>query len=239
MGDQVGDVYQLKGGIERYLKAFPDGGMWRGKNFVFDKREAVGVDCPDGDGGVVRKKAKSEKCGVDDDDDNNDNNRATAKCCICDKAWDRYIGKKKCVTCGVPVLVCDSCMTQKPDKTPGMELKMRCPLCVEEGITVLASQIEFTNNGIKGKRRHDAVTEKPVSLSRTTTGGGNDNDSELNHNDDSNKSSKAAGSVLKWGGGHAQQKKQRKKMNRTPCRFGSECIRKDCFFFHPDRHGHE
>lgn len=31
MGSEVEGVYQLQGGIERYLKAFPDGGFWRGK----------------------------------------------------------------------------------------------------------------------------------------------------------------------------------------------------------------
>lgn len=33
----VKDVYQLKGGIHRYMEAFPDGGFFKGKNFVFDK----------------------------------------------------------------------------------------------------------------------------------------------------------------------------------------------------------
>lgn len=218
LGDQVGQVYQLQGGIERYLKAFPDGGMWRGKNFVFDKREAVGVECPDGDGGVIRRKSKSNmKIDREGEDDS-----YTPKCCICGKPWDRYIGKKKCVTCGVPVLVCDSCLSTKPDKTAGMELKMRCPLCVEQNITVLASQIEFTDNGIHSKYRQDSSE----SADRTST---------CKDKDVGETSSKAAGSVLKWGGGHAQAKKQRQKMKRTLCRFGSECIRKDCFFFHPER----
>ena len=34
MGEDVKGVYQLQGGIERYLQAFPEGGFWRGKNFV-------------------------------------------------------------------------------------------------------------------------------------------------------------------------------------------------------------
>lgn len=32
------NVYQLSGGIQRYLEAFPDGGLFEGKNFVFDPR---------------------------------------------------------------------------------------------------------------------------------------------------------------------------------------------------------
>lgn len=35
-------MYQLSGGIQRYLEAFPDGGFFHGKNFVFDDRIAVG-----------------------------------------------------------------------------------------------------------------------------------------------------------------------------------------------------
>jgi len=30
-------VYQLSGGIQRYLEAFPDGGFFHGENFVFDE----------------------------------------------------------------------------------------------------------------------------------------------------------------------------------------------------------
>jgi predicted sulfurtransferase len=133
MGDNVKGVFQLQGGIEAYLKEFQDGGHWRGKNFVFDKREAVAPDDPNGDGGVVKRKPAAEE--------------DQARCCLCSKPWDRYIGKKKCSTCGVPVLMCDSCMSQKP--TTG--LLVRCPLCIEQNVTVRASEVELTENGIKGK----------------------------------------------------------------------------------------
>ncbi len=35
------EVCQLRGGIHRYCEQFGDGGFWRGKNFVFDRRVAV------------------------------------------------------------------------------------------------------------------------------------------------------------------------------------------------------
>lgn len=196
MGDSVKGIFQLQGGVERYLKEFPDGGHWRGKNFVFDKREAVSAQNPDGDGGVVRKgAAKKEK--VDDIDE--------AKCCICDKVWHRYIGKKKCLMCGVPVLMCDGCMSRSKRE----DLVARCPLCIEEKITVPAADVEYTNNGVSGRTLDGADKEKPEQ--------------------------KAASSVLKWGGGHASDKKMKRKMKSRRCQFGAECVRKDCHFRHPER----
>mmetsp|Transcript_1655 Transcript_1655/g.3022 ORF Transcript_1655/g.3022 Transcript_1655/m.3022 type:complete len:571 (-) Transcript_1655:1744-3456(-) len=203
LGDQVEGVYQLQGGIERYLQAFPDGGFWRGKNFVFDKREAVSAFDKDGDGGVIRKQKEKEKMKSENDD------YLPANCCVCNKKWDRYVGKKKCFTCGVPVLMCEKCMSLRPDKTKGMELKVRCPLCVEENITVPASEVEFTENGVRNKTVDDVL--------------------------DTQKKRKAADSVLKWGGGHAKNKKLQKIAKARLCHFGKECIRKDCVFAHPER----
>jgi UPF0176 protein len=37
----VEDVHHLKGGIHKYLEAYQDGGFFKGKNFVFDKRCVV------------------------------------------------------------------------------------------------------------------------------------------------------------------------------------------------------
>lgn len=38
-GDGFENVFQLFGGIQRYLEQFPDGGFFKGKNFVFDHRK--------------------------------------------------------------------------------------------------------------------------------------------------------------------------------------------------------
>ena len=65
------------------------------KNFVFDKREAISAGDKDGDGGVIKKGKKDMKKKLSND-------KLPAKCCVCEKKWDRYVGKKKCYTCGVP-----------------------------------------------------------------------------------------------------------------------------------------
>jgi len=186
MGDQLNGVYQLQGGIERYMQAFPDGGAWRGRNFVFDKREAVSATDPNGDGGVLPGKKKKHVIADGCD----------TKCCLCGRPWDRYVGKRKCDTCGVPVLMCDTCMSKsssrKKNKKQNVQDELaldgkkeetceyqlaRCDLCVEQGITVPVDQLEYTDNGVKSK-------------------------SHSNHG-------KAAPSILKWGGGHASGKKER------------------------------
>jgi predicted sulfurtransferase len=139
IGDKVNGVFQLQGGIEKYFKEFPDGGHWKGLNYVFDKREAVSVESGvAGVGGIVEGKKKRKK----------KNNDAMGKCCTCDKKWDRYVGKKKCYTCAVPVLMCDSCLTHKIDKIKGRELEVRCTLCKEENITVAWTDTQLTDNGI-------------------------------------------------------------------------------------------
>ena len=80
----------VRGGIERYLKTFPEGGYWKGKNYLFDRRfEQVAENAP--------KLPDTELGSV---------------CCLCAKPCSEYRGQHKCAQqdCKVPVLVCPPCI---------------------------------------------------------------------------------------------------------------------------------
>ena len=144
----------------------------------------------------------------------------------------------------VPVLMCDKCMSTKPDKNPATKSSVRCSLCVKEGVTIPANDIELTANGIGGKisklittqSNNNVVAVNPQQNSSSGNNQQSQQDININRKDDaSSGKGKAARSVLKWGGGHAYEKKGIRKMKRILCQFGTECARKDCYFAHPKR----
>ncbi|KAL1511393.1 hypothetical protein AB1Y20_006194 [Prymnesium parvum] len=75
-GGAVKQIFQLYGGIERYLDAFPSGGFFRGKNLVFDKRLAVGP-------------AQAEVVG---------------RCFVCASPADDYSRQRRCAHCRLLLL---------------------------------------------------------------------------------------------------------------------------------------
>ncbi|KAG6555612.1 hypothetical protein Mapa_002847 [Marchantia paleacea] len=80
-GKEFEDVVQLSGGIQRYMEAFPDGGYFVGKNFVFDHRLAV---------------PSSNKVVV-------------GRCLQCNTPYDDYSARCRCSLCRMLVLVCGDC----------------------------------------------------------------------------------------------------------------------------------
>ncbi|CAN6469677.1 unnamed protein product [Victoria cruziana] len=80
-GSGFENVYQLSGGIQRYLEQFPDGGFFKGKNFVFDHRISVGSSDKD----------------------------VIGSCLICGAPFDDYSSRCRCHLCRMLVLVCDNC----------------------------------------------------------------------------------------------------------------------------------
>jgi hypothetical protein len=101
----------------QYFKEFPDGGFWKGKNYVFDKRFSH----------APQKVEMQERTGELKPE-------PMGKCEACQKPWDRFRGKRRCPTCGVPSLICKDCFLedQKSKKTKLREV--RCDLCVQENV---------------------------------------------------------------------------------------------------------
>lgn len=101
----------LRGGIERYVRTFPEGGYWKGKNFLFDKRQEQ----------IPEKKPSEET-----------EKEVESRCCVCKRIWGLYRGQFKCSVqdCQVPVIVCPDCRSEieTGQKVP----ELQCPLC-EEG----------------------------------------------------------------------------------------------------------
>ena len=102
------EVFHCRGGIERYIKTFPEGGYWRGKNYLFDRRMEQTPD--------VKNKELVE-------------NEVAAKCCVCRIKCTVYRGQFKCnrSLCRVPVIVCESCTNQATEKPE----TLICELCRE------------------------------------------------------------------------------------------------------------
>ena len=78
-GPAFQECYQLRGGIQRYLEAYPDGGLFRGKNFVFDSRSSVG------------------SAGE---------NATIGRCASCGLAHDDYGERVRCTHCRLLLLLC-------------------------------------------------------------------------------------------------------------------------------------
>ena len=99
-------VVMLRGGIERYMKTYPEGGFWKGKNFLFDRRFEQ-----------VPELKTQEALDAD----------VESKCCLCATKCAEYRGQHSCAAknCKVPVIVCQSCQAAASEKP---EL-LQCPLC--------------------------------------------------------------------------------------------------------------
>ena len=203
----------------------------------------AGVKDLNGVGGVLtgeskrQKKQRKKQQQELDKEKGGEEEEVLGRCCCCAAAWDRYIGKKKCRMCGVPVLLCPDCCTKRVDKVlvaggegdkadaRECDLRMRCPLCVQENITVPAAEVEFTDNGVHTKQRRDN-SSSGSSGGGAGPGGGT-------------RGGGVAKTVCKWGGGHAKTKKRSRQDDRSKqrletvaCKFGKDCTRTDCWFSH-------
>ena len=81
------NVYHLQGGIHKYLQQYHDGGYFKGKNFVFDKRIAMNAS-------------------------SDENNVVVGKCIECRCDYDELKPFNLCTVCRDMVLSCPKCISK-------------------------------------------------------------------------------------------------------------------------------
>lgn len=86
--------FQLKGGIHRYLEKYPNDGLFKGKNFVFDSRILVKGD--------------------NDNDTPACTDNVVGKCINCSGKSDNLSGSIICTVCRAVVIVCPTCVKTNP-----------------------------------------------------------------------------------------------------------------------------
>lgn len=92
---QVKEVHHLKGGIHKYLEAFPNrDSLWKGKNFVFDGRTSQ-LATPIG--------VETNGAAHDDLD------TIVGHCLYCKGPFDSFPPENVCTVCREPTLVCNNC----------------------------------------------------------------------------------------------------------------------------------
>jgi predicted sulfurtransferase len=94
----VKQVFQLQGGIHKYLEQFKEsgGGHFEGKEFVFDARVALTSSTADA--------APEDAPAL----------QVVGKCIDCCSPYDQYHGQAICTVCHMPVLCCPTCVHQNP-----------------------------------------------------------------------------------------------------------------------------
>ena len=94
-------VYQLQGGIDKYFRDFPEGGWWRGKNYVFDKRFAHAPPVIETFEREAKKKEKGETdAAVEIPVEAQQQMQAMGRCEACQKPWDKLYNN-----CGEPSML--------------------------------------------------------------------------------------------------------------------------------------
>ncbi len=110
LGEGFGKVFQLRGGIHRYIEAAEAGKLPRGENafkgkmFVFDEREGVPSAAPEAESSTASAVAPSSSSSS-----SSSSADVLGRCRLCAKPWDKYTWNR-CRICGVLMLVCDACI---------------------------------------------------------------------------------------------------------------------------------
>jgi len=99
------DVKHLKGGIHKYLEEYgsDDGGIWKGRNFVFDGRGAASAD------ETKLGKDGSEDVATTTTVEPSVSHDIVGMCISCNKPYDSFDPRCVCTVCREPTLTCGEC----------------------------------------------------------------------------------------------------------------------------------
>ena len=145
------EVCQLDGGIHRYLEEYPDGGFWRGLNYVFDRREVCLAARPGRRDMKKHRILHVKRCScinlyffitfkqfqVHGPANAAPGSGLISTCITCSVPWASYKGKRRCGRCRSLVLVCDLCQSRATDKllpSPGLLCEVCEPISKLENV---------------------------------------------------------------------------------------------------------
>lgn len=106
----LSNVYQLQGGIHKYLEQFPRSeSHFIGKEFVFDARVALPQKLQQrtDDSQLDERHEERSAC-----EDATDGDEIVGRCIDCNDAHDVYSGSIICTVCHMPVLYCPRCVRE-------------------------------------------------------------------------------------------------------------------------------
>jgi hypothetical protein len=160
-------VYQLQGGVDKYFKVYPDGGdYWRGKNYTFDKRFAHEPTALQMKNHSTDEQAQQQPVQPQQG--------PIGQCEACHKPWDRYRGKRRCPTCGVPSLICKDCYDQDQKGERKLDQTIRCDLCVEQNVyskSTIRQRQATASQQYEERQRQKGLLE-PAAVATRPGGGG-------------------------------------------------------------------
>ena len=112
----VQEVYQLRGGIHRYVDKFGTTGLFKGKNFVFDRRLAItSSTSKQGSRQPGKSVSASNIAGQESGckEATDESASIVGQCRLCQSPWDEYDLRWQCSKCDALVLLCNGCALKR------------------------------------------------------------------------------------------------------------------------------
>lgn len=141
------EVFQLEGGIQRYMERFPEGGFFEGTMHVFDRRGCVGPT------------------GNVDDADANSRSETLGQCALCKEPWNTYQAKWRCSTCDMPFLACSRCQGNNASRATVL-CELCCPTALGQDQMMPHAVIRYAARNSSADRKGSWTSRDALAQSR-------------------------------------------------------------------------